>query len=167
MIKNFFKGLLFGAAAGTVGGLLFAPRSGNETRKKLIEELEEATTLTNDLNNSLDHFKSALIETKETAESVIPAFQEAINKDIENFVESKRNWIEKHLQSLSKKQKLFENIEPYSDEEIRSFAKQAKEIIPKKVEFYAEKIGLCFLSVNMYCSLVWESVWHIIHPLNY
>ena len=85
MIKNFFKGLLFGAAAGTVGGLLFAPRSGNETRKKLIEELEEATTLTNDLNNSLDHFKSGLIETKETAESVIPAFQEAINKDIENF----------------------------------------------------------------------------------
>ncbi|WP_426097831.1 YtxH domain-containing protein, partial [Escherichia coli] len=51
MIKNFFKGLLFGAAAGTVGGLLLAPRSGNETRKKLIEELEEATTLTNDLNN--------------------------------------------------------------------------------------------------------------------
>ena len=81
MIKNFFKGLLFGAAAGTVGGLLFAPRSGNETRKKLIEELEEATTLTNDLNNSLDHFKSALIETKETAESVIPAFK----KDIEDF----------------------------------------------------------------------------------
>jgi len=78
MIKNFFKGLLFGAAAGTVGGLLLAPRSGNETRKKLIEELEEATTLTNDLNNSLNHFKSALIETKETAESVIPAFQEAI-----------------------------------------------------------------------------------------
>lgn len=85
MIKNFFKGLLFGAAAGTVGGLLFAPRSGNETRKKLIEELEEATTLTNDLNNCLDHFKSALIETKETAESVIPAFQEAIKKDIEDF----------------------------------------------------------------------------------
>ena len=26
-----------------------------------------------------------MIETKETAESVIPAFQEAINKDIENF----------------------------------------------------------------------------------
>ena len=78
MIKNFFKGLLFGAAAGTVGGLLLAPRSGNETRKKLIEELEEATTLTND-------FKSALIETKETAESVIPAFQEAIKKDIEDF----------------------------------------------------------------------------------
>lgn len=64
MIKNFFKGLLFGAAAGTVGGLLLAPRSGNETRKKLIEELEEATTLTNDLNNSLNHFKKRIDRNK-------------------------------------------------------------------------------------------------------
>lgn len=91
MIKN-FQGLLFGAAAGTVGGLLLAPRSGNETRKKLIEELEEATTLTNDLNNSLNHFKSALIETKETAESVIPAFQEAIKK-ISKILNSKPNHV--------------------------------------------------------------------------
>ncbi len=92
MIKNFFKGLLFGVAAGTVGGLLLAPRSGNETRKKLIEELEEAATLTNDLNNSLNHFKSALIETKETAESVIPAFQEAIKK-ISKILNSKLNHV--------------------------------------------------------------------------
>ena len=46
---------------------------------------QDTQALTNDLNNSLDHFKSALIETKETAESVIPAFQEAIKKDIEDF----------------------------------------------------------------------------------
>ena len=65
---------------------------GNETRKKLIEELEEATTLTNDLNNSLNHFKSALIETKETAESVIPAFQEAIKK-ISKILNSKPNHV--------------------------------------------------------------------------
>ena len=36
-------------------------------------------------------------------------------KDIEKFAESKRNRIEKHLQSLSEKQKLFEIIEPNSE----------------------------------------------------
>ena len=41
--------------------------------------------------------------------------------EIEKFVETKRNWIEKHLQSVSEKQKLFENIEPYSEEEIKYF----------------------------------------------
>ncbi|WP_165005434.1 MULTISPECIES: YtxH domain-containing protein [unclassified Enterococcus] len=85
MIKNFLKGLVFGAAVGTVGGLFFAPRSGNDTRKKLIQELDEATELTNELNNSLNHFKRALAETKETASTVIPEFQEAIQKDIEDF----------------------------------------------------------------------------------
>ncbi|MBF8808574.1 MAG: YtxH domain-containing protein [Enterococcus lacertideformus] len=85
MIKNFLKGIIFGTTVGAISGLLFAPRSGNETRKKLIAELEEATELTNDLNNSLTHFKQAMLETKETASSVIPAFQESMKKEIDNF----------------------------------------------------------------------------------
>ena len=59
-------------------------------------------------------------------------------KEIEKFAESKRNWIEKHLKSLSEKQKALENIEPFSDEEIRSLVAKAKEIIPGRVEFYAD-----------------------------
>lgn len=74
MIKNFFKGLLFGVVVGIVGGLLFVFRSGNEIRKKLIEELEEVIILINDLNNSLDYFKSVLIEIKEIVEFVIFVF---------------------------------------------------------------------------------------------
>ncbi|OTP06801.1 hypothetical protein A5844_002473 [Enterococcus sp. 10A9_DIV0425] len=85
MIKNFLKGIAFGAATGTIAGLLFAPRSGNQTREKLISELEEATMLTNELNNSLYNFKRSLYETKKTAETVIPAFQEAVQKDLETF----------------------------------------------------------------------------------
>lgn len=85
MLKNFVKGLIFGAAAGTVGGLMFAPRSGNETRKKLIEELDEAAELTEELNYSLKHFKSSLAETQQTASTLIPAFKEGINRDIEDF----------------------------------------------------------------------------------
>lgn len=85
MIRDFFKGSLFGAVAGAVGGLLSAPRSGNETRKELIEELEEATILTGDLNNSSDYFRNALVETKEIAGFIIPAFQRAIDRDVENF----------------------------------------------------------------------------------
>ena len=84
-------------------------------------------------------------------EVIIRASFKMKEKEIEIFAESKRNWIEKHLQSLSEKQKLFENIEPYSDEEIRSFAKQAKEIIPKKVEFYAEKIGVTYNKITIRC----------------
>lgn len=64
---------------------------------------------------------------------------------------AKRNWIEKHLKSLSEKQKSLENIEPYSDEEISSFVKKAKEIIPNKVEFYADKIGVTYNRITIRC----------------
>lgn len=51
----------------------------------MIAELDEATELTNYLNNSLNNFKQALVDTKETANTLIPAFQESMKKDIENF----------------------------------------------------------------------------------
>lgn len=44
-MKKFIKGLFFGAAAGTIGGLLAAPRSGKETRQHLINELEDYRSL--------------------------------------------------------------------------------------------------------------------------
>lgn len=59
--------------------------AGTKPEKKLIAELDEATELTNDLNNSLNNFKQALVDTKETANTLIPAFQESMKKDIENF----------------------------------------------------------------------------------
>lgn len=72
-------------------------------------------------------------------------------KDIEKFVETKRNWIEKHLHSVSEKQKLLENTELYSEEEIKEFAKKAKEIIPPKVDFYANKIGVTYNKITIRC----------------
>lgn len=72
-------------------------------------------------------------------------------KDIEEFVCSKRNWIEKHLQSLSEKQKILQNIVPYSDEEIKIFVAKAKEKIPERVEFYADKIGVTYNKITIRC----------------
>ena len=71
--------------------------------------------------------------------------------DIEKFVETKRNWIEKHLHSVSERQKLLQNAEPYTEEEIRSFVAKAKEIIPRKVEFFADKIGVTYNKITIRC----------------
>ena len=71
--------------------------------------------------------------------------------EIEKFVETKRNWIEKHLQSVSEKQKLLQNTEPYTEEEIRSFVAKAKEFIPQKVEFFADRIGVTYNKITIRC----------------
>ena len=71
--------------------------------------------------------------------------------EIEKLVESKRNWIEKHLKSVYEKQKLLQKSEPYTEEEIRSFVAKAKEIIPPKVEFFADKIGVTYNKITIRC----------------
>lgn len=85
MIKNFIKGLLFGSAVGAAGGLLAAPRSGNETRQKLAKELDEATDSTLELNESLLRFQNAVRQTQKSAAETLPIAQEAIQKDLEAF----------------------------------------------------------------------------------
>lgn len=72
-------------------------------------------------------------------------------KEIEKFVETKRHWIEKHLKSVAEKQKLLQNTEPYSEEEIKCFVAKAKEIIPQRVEFYADKIGVTYNRISIRC----------------
>ncbi len=90
MVKNFLKGLVFGAVTGAAAGLLFAPRSGNETREKLIAELDEATELTNELNNSLNHFKHALSETKKQLKLLFHLFKNQSKKTLK-ISNSKQN----------------------------------------------------------------------------
>lgn len=60
-------------------------------------------------------------------------------KEIENFVIEKKQWLEKAVAAQLKKansQKL------YTDEEIKALRKKAKEIIPLKVEHYASIMGV-------------------------
>ena len=50
--KSFAAGVLFGAAIGTVTGLLLAPRTGRETRKVIKKSAQAVPELTEDLTTS-------------------------------------------------------------------------------------------------------------------
>lgn len=65
-------------------------------------------------------------------------------KDIYEFIESKRAWIEKHLSSMEERQRALEGIHPFTEEEIKSLAEKAKAIIPERVKYYAPKIGVTY-----------------------
>lgn len=85
MIKQFAKGILVGGMLGGVLGTLFAPRSGKETKQKLASDMEEATAATDDLTNSLDNFKTALAELKQTAEELLPKTQVETEERLKQF----------------------------------------------------------------------------------
>lgn len=82
---SFFKGLLVGAGIGTVGGLLFAPRKGEETREKLVNDVRDVVQLTDELNDSLTDFRESLVELKATVNTIVPEFKADLESDIEDF----------------------------------------------------------------------------------
>ena len=82
---SFFKGILFGAGLGTLGGLLLAPRKGEETREQLITNTRELVELTDELNDNLTDFRESLVTLKGTFDTLVPAFKSGVEKDIEEF----------------------------------------------------------------------------------
>lgn len=72
-------------------------------------------------------------------------------KNIYKFIESKKSWIDKHLVKLNERQKVLDNLKPYTDEEIKQFTARAKLDIPKRVELYAKKIGVTYNKITIRC----------------
>ena len=58
--------------------------------------------------------------------------------DIERFVESKRSWIESHLQKIGPQ------LPPFTEEELSAMAKQVKTIIPVRAAYFAPLVGVSY-----------------------
>lgn len=84
-MSKFTKGLFWGSVIGGLGGLFLAPRSGKETRQKIVDEIDDLTDLTMDVNDSLEQFKASLEEVKLTASTLIDPFIEGVQRDVDNF----------------------------------------------------------------------------------
>ena len=72
-------------------------------------------------------------------------------KEIYKFIESKKNWIDKHLTKINERQRVLDELEPYTKEEIKQFTAKAKFEIPQKVEFYAKQIGVKYNKITIRC----------------
>lgn len=72
-------------------------------------------------------------------------------KEILNFIESKKDWIDKHLTKLNERQKVLNDLKPFTQEEIKQFTAKAKLDIPKRVEYYAKIIGVDYNRITIRC----------------
>jgi len=62
--------------------------------------------------------------------------------EILQFVESRQNWIEKHLIKMQKRREEQEHLPALSHEEIRQLAGKAMTVIPERVAYYAPLVGV-------------------------
>ena len=73
------------------------------------------------------------------------------DKEIYSFIESKKPWIEKNLAKMEERQKVLDEVQPFTQEEINALAEKAKTIIPERVKYYAPKIGVTYNRITIRC----------------
>ena len=71
------------------------------------------------------------------------------SREIENFIESKSAWIEKHLQKLQEAQNRQGTVDKLSYDDIRSLTDKALEYIPKRVEYFAVLVGVDYGKITI------------------
>lgn len=72
-------------------------------------------------------------------------------KDIFAFIEAKREWISKHMAAINRQQRLADELQPFTQEELNALALRAKTVIPERVRFYAAKIGVSYNNITIRC----------------
>lgn len=66
------------------------------------------------------------------------------NAQIQEFLNQKSDWINKHLRAVKERQQQMSQIKSLTMGEIRDLANQALEVIPKRVAYFAEIVGVAY-----------------------
>ena len=90
--------------------------------------------------------KSLAIEITPELQVVVRAPARMPVREINAFVKEKDDWIREHLQRMAEKKRMREqHREPaLSEEELQELATQAMTLIPQKVRYYAQIIGVTY-----------------------
>ncbi len=93
--------------------------------------------------------KTLAIEIKSNGSVYLRAPLFASDSEIEDFINLKKTWIDTHLQRLKSIKEEAEKVKKLTDDEISSLKLSAELHIPKRVEFYAEKMGLDYGKISI------------------
>jgi hypothetical protein len=88
--------------------------------------------------------KTVAIQIKPDCSLIIRAPMRMSTCEINKFLAEKSDWIEKNLEKQQKNIDKLENTNPMSQEELAYLTDMAKHILPKKVEYFADLIGVDF-----------------------
>jgi gas vesicle protein len=107
---SFFKGLIFGGIIGGVLGVLYAPKSGKETREELSVESEK---LLNQFKTDIENAKKAALKSFDQGKDIIidklaseeDDIEEKASEDNEELTEEKKMKRKRSRASKPKREK--------------------------------------------------------------
>lgn len=88
--------------------------------------------------------KTLALQIADDGHLVVRAPMRCPNRDIALFIEKSEKWIKTHAAKVIQRSRELEQLEPFTEQDIRNMAQQAIEVIPKRVKLYAEKLGVTY-----------------------
>ncbi|MDO5153907.1 MAG: SprT family zinc-dependent metalloprotease [Eubacteriales bacterium] len=89
--------------------------------------------------------KTVSIQIRADGQVVVRCPRRMSGDAVRTFVESKAKWIGKHLARQAAAPKL----PPFTDEEIRELVQKAREIIPRRVAYFAPLVGVTYGKITI------------------
>ena len=100
-------------------------------------------TIINNLQINIIYSSRKSIAIELRSDSILVRAPRGISKrEIDNFLELKRPWIDKHLAKIQDQKDILEKLPPFTMDEIRELADKALVVIPEKVKKYALILGV-------------------------
>ena len=88
--------------------------------------------------------KSFALEIKPREGLIVCVPLRATQAQVKKFIDDHRDWIKFHLEKMREKQASLANVDKLSMDEIKALAEQALKVIPERVKYYAEKLGVTY-----------------------
>ena len=88
--------------------------------------------------------KSAALQISDEGKLIVRVPLWYSDRDISEMIEKNRKWIEVHTAAAMKRNSELEQLEPFTADELEEMAQKALRVIPEKVRYYAEKLGVTY-----------------------
>lgn len=88
--------------------------------------------------------KTVALQIAEDGRLIVRAPLRCSNKDIIAFIEKSEKWIQTHTAKVLQHNRELEQLEPFTEQDMRDMAQKALEIVPERVMYYAEKLGVTY-----------------------
>lgn len=93
--------------------------------------------------------KTFSLEVKRDGSVILRAPIFASNSQIEEFYNKNKAWLEKHITENEKRTEKSRSYPAFTEDEIKALRARAKQYIPKRIEYWAEIIGVKYNSVSI------------------
>lgn len=93
--------------------------------------------------------KTLSLEIKSDGNIVVRAPLRLKQREIENFVESKSDWLEKHIKRIRTADYSIHPVGKLSENELKELTEKASEYIPERVRYYSEIISVSYNKIRI------------------